>query len=58
MIQGRSPRWPCPGQSDGKKLTSDARRHGKGYLVLAILLLGLALSPASERKLDFCYPAG
>ena len=51
MIQGRV----RAGLADGKKLTSDARRHGKGYLVLAILSLGLALSPASERKLDFCY---
>jgi hypothetical protein len=58
MIQGRVRAGLARAKSDGKKLTSDARRHGKGYLMLAILLLGLALSPASERKLDFCYPAG
>jgi DNA invertase Pin-like site-specific DNA recombinase len=53
MIQGRVRAGLARAKSDGKKLTSDARRHGKGYLVLAILLLGLALSPRLGEEARF-----
>jgi hypothetical protein len=45
MIQERVRAGLARAKSEGKKLTSDTRRHGKGYLVFAILLLGPALAP-------------
>jgi hypothetical protein len=48
MIQGRVRAGLARAKSDGKKLTSDARRHGKGYLVLANARSG-ALSRLGEE---------
>jgi hypothetical protein len=49
MIQGRVRAGLARAKSDGKKLTSDARRHGKGYLVLAIFARSGALSRLGEE---------